>query len=141
MSSIIEKISCKLFLSHGTTHPHSYSYSVQRGYGFQVFMRSSTNADVSTLHHYWGVFLSRNYCRAWCDKKVGVTNLILYDKSLWKMKTSTLEQHIVMVKKMYLLNNSLKIRNIVIHLNICITDTNSSIDIAFFGWKRNEKLE
>ena len=44
MTSIIGKTSCKLSHPHGSTHSHSYS--VQRGYGFQIFMRSSTTADV-----------------------------------------------------------------------------------------------
>ena len=131
--SIIGKTSCKLSRPHGSTHSHSYS--VQRGYGFQIFMRSSTNADVYYIiieeYLHPAIIAAQDVI-----KKKGVSNLILYDKI---MKIENV--HFSYYKKMYLLNDSLQIRNIIVHFNICITDTNFLCDTAFFGRKRNEKLE
>ena len=97
MTSIIGKTSCKLSHPHGSTHSHSYS--VQRGYGFQIFMRSSTNADVYYIiieeYLYPAIIAAHDVI-----KKKGVSNLILYDKIIMKIENVHFRKlHIVFVKK------------------------------------------
>ena len=83
MTSIIGKTSCKLSHPHGSIHSHSFS--VQRGYGFQIFMRSSTNADVHYIiieeYLYHAIITAQDVM-----KKKGVTNLILYEKIIMKIE-------------------------------------------------------
>ena len=135
MTSIIGTTSCKLSHPHDSTHSHSDS--VQRGYGFQIFMRSSTNADV-----YYNIIEEYLYPAIIAAqdviKKKGVTNLILYDKIIMKIENV----HFSYYRKKciyWMIACKFEISSFT-WTYVSLIQILQAI-LHFFGRKRNEKLE